>query len=167
MDASASNPEGVVLCNTFKWDILLFISDQKSFCLCAFHNSKIILFRPQEQKTGGRRQLQCLVYHVNAGAPNPCNTCFLGTSDMPNYIPYHWIKSYGLSNIYFLKGGFRAFLSVGVQTGHRAKWWYYAVMFSIPFLFGGCCVIQGGRGFIWTAPFIKLLCIFFGPTAPF
>ena len=59
VNASASDPEGVVLCNTFKWDKLLFISDRKSSCLCAFHNSKIdFIQQPQEQKTG-RRQLQC------------------------------------------------------------------------------------------------------------
>ena len=39
VDAGAPNLEGLVLCNTSKWDILWFISDRKSCCLCAFHNS--------------------------------------------------------------------------------------------------------------------------------
>ena len=46
--------------NCFKWDILLFIiSDPKSCCLCACHNSKTnFIPQPQEQKSG-RRQTQC------------------------------------------------------------------------------------------------------------
>ena len=58
-DASAPDPEGVVCCNTFKWDILWFISDQKSSYLCAYHISKTIFFlQPHEQKAC-RRQKQC------------------------------------------------------------------------------------------------------------
>ena len=59
MDASAPHSEGVVLCNPFKWDIVLFISGQKACCLYAFPNSKLdFILQPQEQKSGGR-QLQC------------------------------------------------------------------------------------------------------------
>ena len=38
-NASVPDPEGVVLYNTFKRYIFLYISGQKSFCLCTFHNS--------------------------------------------------------------------------------------------------------------------------------
>ena len=39
-DDCAPNLSGVVLCNPFKWDILLFISGQKPVCLCVCINSK-------------------------------------------------------------------------------------------------------------------------------
>ena len=41
VDVSAPDPSVTVICNPFKWDILLLISDQKSHCPCAYHNSKM------------------------------------------------------------------------------------------------------------------------------
>ena len=60
MDVNATDPASVALCNSLKWDILWFISDQKSYCcLCACYNSVIdFISQPQEQKVG-RRQTQC------------------------------------------------------------------------------------------------------------
>ena len=40
VDEYSPNLSGVVLCNPFIWDILLFISGRKSGCLCACINSK-------------------------------------------------------------------------------------------------------------------------------
>ena len=58
VDVSASDLSGVVLWNPFKWDILWFISDQKSCYLCAYHISKTnFIPQPQEQKTC-RRHIQ-------------------------------------------------------------------------------------------------------------
>ena len=59
VNACAPDPSGVVLCNAFIWDILWFISDPKSCCLCAFLNSEMnFIPQPQEQKSC-RRQTQC------------------------------------------------------------------------------------------------------------
>ena len=59
MDASAPNPSDAVLCNPFKWDILLFILFENHVVwLCAFHNSEMnIILQPQEQESC-RRQTQ-------------------------------------------------------------------------------------------------------------
>ena len=44
MDDSAPSPSDVVLCNPFKWDILLFSSDQKSYNLCACSSARSLVF---------------------------------------------------------------------------------------------------------------------------
>ena len=60
VDVNATDPASVALWNSLKWDILWFISDQKSYCcLCACYNSVMdFISQPQEQKVG-RRQTQC------------------------------------------------------------------------------------------------------------
>ena len=59
-NASAPNPEDVVLCNTFKKDILLLISGQKACCLCAFPNSGLQFIQQPQVHKSGSRQLQYL-----------------------------------------------------------------------------------------------------------
>ena len=59
VDASAPSLSVFVLCNLFKWDILLFISDQNSCCLCAFHNSKTNFIPQLQEQKSCRRQTQC------------------------------------------------------------------------------------------------------------
>ena len=58
-DVSAPGPSVVVLCNSFIWDILWFIFDQKSCCLGPCHNSKMNIIQQPEVQKSCRRQTQC------------------------------------------------------------------------------------------------------------
>ena len=83
VDASAPHPYGVVLCNHFKWDILWFISGQKSCCyLCAYHISKMNIFCNHMDKkiVGGKHNV--LVHYVDVSASNPSGVVLC--------IPFKW-----------------------------------------------------------------------------
>ena len=59
VNASAPNPSSAAHCNSFKWDILCFISDWKLCYFCVCNNSEMnFIPQPQEQKSCGR-QTQC------------------------------------------------------------------------------------------------------------
>ena len=77
----APDSSDVAVWYPFKWDILWFISDQKSCYLCAYHISKPnFIPQPHHRKkkvVGGKRNV--LEYYKNASALNPsdvvhCNT---------------------------------------------------------------------------------------------
>ena len=58
LDVIVPDPAGMVVCNPFKWDILLFILIE-NLVFCAWNNYKTnFIPQPQEQKSG-RRQTQC------------------------------------------------------------------------------------------------------------
>ena len=99
VDASAPNPFGVVLCNPFKWDILLFISGWNSGwnsgCLCACINSKMNLF-PQSQE---QKQKSCSrhtqFYSTLCGwlCNQPMWCCPLQPIPMRFFVVHFWSKS--------------------------------------------------------------------------
>ena len=83
MDASAPNPSDVVLCDTFKWDILLFILIKNNVVVfvpstpakwASFNNLK------DRNVVGGKHNI--LVLYVNASAPDP--------SDVVLCNPFKW-----------------------------------------------------------------------------
>ena len=78
-NASASNPEGVVLCNTFKWDILLFILIENDFVCMPSTTADGNLFNNHRYKKVVGGNTNVLVYYVDASAPDSegvilCNT---------------------------------------------------------------------------------------------
>ena len=93
MDVCAPDPSGAVLCNRFKWEILLFIiSDPKSYCLCACYNS-VIYFIPQPWgDESSRRQTQC------SSTLNGCLCtwtswyCCLQSFHMRYFVVHFWSK---------------------------------------------------------------------------
>ena len=82
VNACAPDPSAVLLCNHFIWDILWFISDWKSCCLCAYHNSKMNSFLNQMNKkvVGGVHNV--LIHYLDASAPDPSGTVLC--------IPFRW-----------------------------------------------------------------------------
>ena len=72
VDASAPNPSGVIFCNPFKWDIVLFISDPKScFFSVSSTPAKWILFLNHRNKKVVGGEHNGLVHYVDVSAPNP------------------------------------------------------------------------------------------------
>ena len=74
VDASAPDSSGVVLCNTFKWDILWFIFLIKNLvifvCVPATKGEWILLLNHWSRKVVGDKH-NVLVHYVDASAPNP------------------------------------------------------------------------------------------------
>ena len=81
-NASAPDPEGAVLCKSFKWDIYIVIHfDQKSCCLYRVPSTTADcnLFNNHRNKKALGGNYNILVYYKNASAPDPegavlCNT---------------------------------------------------------------------------------------------
>ena len=82
MDVSAPDPSGVVLCNPFKWDILLFILIENHVVCVPSTPAKWISLRNHRNRkvVGGKHNV--LVLYVNASAPNP--------SGVVLYNPFIW-----------------------------------------------------------------------------
>ena len=78
-NASTPNPEGVVLYNTFKWDILLFILIENLVVCVHTTTANCNLFNNHRNKKVVGGNYIVLVHYQNASAPSPegvvlCNT---------------------------------------------------------------------------------------------
>ena len=77
MNASVSNPSGVVLCNPSKWDILYsFLIKNQVVVFVPSTPAKWISFHNQRKRkvVGGKHNV--LVFYVNASASNPSGSIF-------------------------------------------------------------------------------------------
>ena len=72
VNASAPNPSGVVLCNLFKWDILLFILIKNHVVVFVpSTTAKWISSRNHRNRNGVGGKHNVLILYVNASAPDP------------------------------------------------------------------------------------------------
>ena len=78
-DASASDPAGVVLFNTFKWYILWFILIKNLVVCVPAMISKWISFRNQRNKKVVGGNYNVLVHYADASATNPEGVVFCNT----------------------------------------------------------------------------------------
>ena len=79
VNASASDPEGVVLCNTFKWDIVLFILIKNLVICVPSTTADCNSFKNQRNKKLVWSNYNALVHYKNGSASDPegvvlCNT---------------------------------------------------------------------------------------------
>ena len=91
-DASAPNPSSVVLCNTFKWDILWFISDRKSYYFYVCHNSKTNLIPQPIGQKSCRRQTQCSSILCGCFCSWPIWCCPMEPFQMRYFVVHFWSK---------------------------------------------------------------------------
>ena len=72
MDVSATDSSSIVLCNPFKWDILLFIIliENHVIFVCATTANRISFHNHNKRKVvGGKHNV--LVHYVDVSAPDP------------------------------------------------------------------------------------------------